>query len=167
MWGLLTEANGACPGVTAGTDRLTGIVTRTHVSDDGIEYSGRLTRTTGVGLCETKETATGTKWCIGGITGSGTFLVTITIPLRGRDNESASLVMTPGPGAHADVDGHCDSLDNAEVKADYEDGDALYFETANQAAAGVLPTGGLVPGTWWQTRRDRAGGYKLVVAAVP
>jgi hypothetical protein len=167
VWGLLTEANGTCPGGTGGTDTLTGIVTSKDVSDDGIEYSGRLKRSTSVALCETRETDTGTKWCLGDITGGGTFLVTITIPLRGRDNENASVVMTPVVGVHAAVAGNCDSLDNAEVKANYEDGDTLYFETANHAAAGVLPTGGLVPGTWWQTRHDRAGGYKLVVSAVP
>jgi hypothetical protein len=167
VWGLVTEANGACPGATGGTDTLTGSVTKTGVSDEGIEYSGRLTRTTGVALCETRETATGTRWCVGGVTGHGTFLVTITIPLDGHDNENASVVMEPDSNVHADVDGNCDSLDNAGVKADYEDGDTLYFETANHAAARVLPTGGLVPGTWWQTRRDPTSGYKLVVAVVP
>jgi len=166
-WGLMTEANGTCPGATGGTDTLTGKVARTGVSDAGIEYSGLLTRTTSVGLCETKETADGTRWCVAEINGGGTFLVTITIPVRGRNNENASVEMKPDHSVQAQVGGHCDSLDNAAEKHDYEDGDTLYFETENHAAARVLPTGGLVPGTWWQSRRDPGTGYKLVVAAVP
>lgn len=168
VWGLITEANGTCPGVPPGTDRLTGIVERTGAGDEGIEYTGRLARTTSVGLCEATETADATRWCAGEINGGGRFLVIITIPLRGHDNQEASVEMKPDLNVHAQVGGRCDSLDNAAEADDYEDGDTLHFETANHAAAGVLPTGGLVPGTWWQTRRaapDR--GYKLVVVAVP
>jgi hypothetical protein len=166
-WGLLTEADGTCPGATGGIDTLTGIVTLTEIGVDGIKYSGELKRTTHVGLCETRDTPDGTKWCAGDLNGHGPFLVNVTVPLSGHDNENASVEMKPGHGAHADVAGHCDSLDNGAVKADYEDGDTLYFETANHAASRVLPTGGLVPGTWSQSRRDPDTGYKLVVTAVP
>lgn len=172
-WGLTTEADGTCPDAGRGTDTLTGEVVRIGVDDEGVRYSGRLTRTTHVGLCETRETGDGTAWCPAALDGSGAFLVVITIPLRGRDNENASVVMKPDLNAkklelaHADVSGNCDSLDNGDVKADYEDGDTLYFETANHAAARVMPTGGLVPGSWSQSRHDPDTGYKLGVAAVP
>jgi hypothetical protein len=164
VWGLANEANGTCPGVTPGTDILTGIVERSGASDEGIEYAGALARTTHVGLCEASETADGTRWCAGEINGGGTFRVIITIPPRGRDNENASVAMKPDVNVHAQVGGTCDSLDNAGVADDYEDGDTLYFETSNHAAGRVPPTGGLAIGTFFQTRRiepDR--GYMLKV----
>ena len=166
-WGFVSDASGTCLGATGGSDKLDGDVTLSGIDETGAKYVGRLKRATKVQLCETNETADGTKWCVGDLDGSGTFRVTITVPPRGRDNENASVVLEPDAGVKANVAGGCDSLDKGAVKADYEDGDTLYFETANHAAARVMPTGGLVPGSWSQSRHDPDTGYKLVVAAVP
>ena len=156
-----------CPSASTDIDTLTGDVKRTAVDAVGVKYTGLMTRTTRVRLCEATTIREERQLCMGDLNGHGTFLVTITVPLRGHDDENASVVMKPDHDVHAAVDGVCDSLDNAAVKADYEDGDTLYFETTNGPAGRVLPTGYLVPGTWSQSRRDPDTGYKLVVTAVP
>jgi len=178
VWGLVSNEHGACPGgqIRQGHDTLTGTVEgfeNASRSDDGagIRYEGVLTRTTDVGLCESTEGPSGTLWCGGHLNGGGAFKVTITVPDIEQDNEEAAIVLSPASSsAGATVTGTCDSLDNAAVAADYKAGDTLYFETANASGTGLLPTGGLQPGTYGQTRRlapGDPGHYTLRVQQVP
>jgi hypothetical protein len=179
VWGLLTEANGTCPGTTPGDDTLTGIVEPAGSDDEGVRYTGSLARTTNVDLCEVRDTSDGDQWCKGNIKGGGRFTVTITIPPRGRDNENASVALAPGPRCPpgttapvcvwARVEGQCQSLDNQSVAHDYTAGDTLYFETSNAGgqSADLVQTGGLTQGRFKQTRRAAPGDPQYTLTVVP
>lgn len=141
---------------------------------DAVEYEGVLSRESEVGLCETKDTASGTEWCSGHLSGKGPFKVTIKVPLVGNDSEQTRIAFEPDPtrimAVTASVNGACDSLDNAALAADYRSQNAIYFETIDASGLPLMPTGGLTRGTFLQTRHSQpgdAGGYTLTVQPVP
>jgi hypothetical protein len=170
-WGAYADhstGTDSCPGVEPGSDVLTGIVrgVEDELDEDGITYTGVLTRTTAIGLCEAKDTPDGTRFCGGRLSGGGSFKVTIRMPALGHDNEEATIELEP-VGVMAvwvTVSGSCDSLDNAEVEDDYRSADAIHFETTGSSSA--LPPGKLVPGLFTQARQFRLndqGQYTLRV----
>jgi len=166
-WGLVTPPSGVCPAAPAGTDTLTGVVTKQSEDEDGVVYKGTLTRITDIGLCEVRDTADGTKWCGGELHGRGDVEVVILVPAAG--NDSVQIALDPQPSVTVNVGGNCDSLDNAAVARHYKSHDTILFETTDVSSAGgvrVPPTGGLFPrpDVYSQTRRvepDR--GYTLKV----
>ena len=145
--------------------------------DDGpaaVEYTGILARESEVGLCETKESADGTKWCSGHLSGKGPFRVSIKVPLSGNDSEQTRIEFETDPArlmaVTVSVSGACDTLDNAALAADYRSHDALYFETNDEPGSPLMPTGGLSRGTFLQTRHSQPGdlgGYTLTVQPLP
>ena len=170
VWGLATEAGGACPGGVPGTDTLVGNVVREVVNDEGTFYAGNLTRTTNLGLCEERDTANGSEWCAGEVHGDGTFKVRIMVPPVQRDEENLRIELKPGNIKKIEVGGNCSSLDNAAVADQYRSGDTILFETSNRTDGRVPPNGTLVArkDVYSQTRRvepDR--GYTLKVEPVP
>lgn len=144
-----------CPGAAGGNDD--------DAADDPVQYTGVLTRTTNIGLCEVKQTSAGDEWCAGHLNGGGSFKVTITVPAQGNDNEEARVVLQPEGAmtAYATVSGACTTLDNGELAADCRSGDAIQFETSGDGSSGsVFPTGRLAVGSFKQTTRSAPSGVE-------
>jgi hypothetical protein len=169
-WGAYADhstGTDSCPGVAPGSDVLTGTVrgVEDELDEDGITYTGVLTRTTAIGLCEAKDTPDGARFCEGRLSGGGSFKVTIRMPAAGHDNEEATIALEP-VGVMAvwvTVTGSCDSLDNAALEDDYRSPDAINFETTGTWS---LPPGKLVPGVYAQARQFKPndqGQYTLRV----
>lgn len=185
VWGLVTDQSGTCPGVPPGYDRFTGVVSGiepprgsqrpSEEGDDVVTYEGVLTRATEIGLCEVKDTANGAQWCAGHLSGKGPFRVVIKVPTVGNDSAQTSIEFEPHPPqpplapVSATASGSCDSLDNAGLEADYMSDDAIHFETIDASGRDLMPTGGLAPGTFHQTRHWRQEGdeYTLSVTRLP
>ncbi len=191
VWGSATETDGSCPGAAPGSDTLTGIVTGTEpalfialpcndpdflkqeneADEEDVVYTGVLTRTTSVDLCEVKDTSDGDKWCLGHLNGGGPVEVTILVPRQCRDNETLRVKMRPVPMAWAKAIGACSTLDNAELEAQYRSEDSIYFETSEDPKDRVPRTGRLFVGT--SKRQERtppkrpAGEYTLKVEKAP
>ena len=168
-WGLVTPPSGGCPAAPAGTDKLTGYVTKESQDDDGVSYKGTLNRVTDIGLCEVQDTPDGSKWCGGELHGRGDVEVVIVVPAAGNDSENLQIALTPLPTVSVQVGGNCSSLENATVARQYKSHDTILFETTDVSSASgvrVPPTGELVPRAdiYSQTRRvEPERGYTLKV----
>lgn len=168
-WGLLTPPGGTCPAAPAGTDKITGVVTKQSEDEDGVTYAGTLRRVTDIGLCEVRDTSDGTEWCGGELHGTGDVDVVIVVPSPGNDSANLQIELKPRSSVTVAVGGNCSSLENAAVASQYKSHDTILFETTDVSSAGgirVPPTGGLFPRVevYSQTRRvepDR--GYTLKV----
>ena len=153
----------------AGTDTLTGIVTKLSEDEDGVSYKGTIRRVTDIGLCEVRDTPDGARWCGGELHGSGDIEVTIVVPAAGNDSANLQISLDPMPSVTVAVGGNCSSLDNAAVAKQYKSHDTILFETTDVSSAGgvrVPPTGQLVPraDVYSQTRRvEPERGYTLKV----
>ena len=115
-----TAANCADSVSAAGYDMLVGTVTghETSATDEEIEYTGTLTRTTAMDFCDIKETSPGQYVdCRATLTGDGT--MTVSLMVYGEADRGAWLKATVTATNKAVVTGHCAPPEVAEILTDY------------------------------------------------